>query len=401
MRDGFASHWADVDHCTCVVVVAVGCASPPVNRDVEPPAQPSRRSALPDSFDVTVAADGSGNFRTIQEAINAVRDYTPIPRAIFVRNGVYREKLLIPEWKTGITIVGESVERTIIEWDDHAGKGPINTFTSYTARVSGNDIHIHNITFVNSAGPVGQALALFVDGDRVLFEHCRFIGNQDTIFAAGEDRAILSRRVRRGHDGFHLRPGTAYFENCEVRSKARSYITAASTPSESLTGSYSIGAGSRRTRRSTALSWTSVARSRPDGVPSDGDGAHIIAAGWHNWGRPDADARATTPSSRALGRARLALASLGRTPYGRRTRRSTRATRCCAAVRAAIPRGSRLPLAVDDYPAPRIRSCSVVVVRSSSWITGNQETPCAAHRSGRLPETRRGVVRRTGWSPRP
>src|SRR5262245_40117481 len=131
-------------------------------------AQPTARRALPDSFDFVVAKDGSGNFRTIQEAVNAVRDYTPIPRAIFVKNGVYREKLLIPEWKTGITIVGESVTGTIVEWDDYAGKGPINTFTSYTARISGNDIHVHNVTFVNSAGRVGTELEMFDYGEWVL-----------------------------------------------------------------------------------------------------------------------------------------------------------------------------------------------------------------------------------------
>ena len=277
----------------CVVAFAVGCASPPVNRaTLSPPAQAvSRGSTLPDSFDVTVATDGTGNFRTIQEAVNAVRDYTPIPRAIFVRNGVYREKLLIPEWKTGITIVGESVERTIIEWNDYAGKGPINTFTSYTARVSGNDIHIHNITFVNSAGPVGQALALFVDGDRVLFEHCRFIGNQDTIFAAGEGSRQYFRDVYvEGTTDFIFGPGTAYFENCEVRSKARSYISAASTPS-----GVPHGFVFDRCRLTADSSVHGVYLGRPwrDHARTvflqTEMGPHIIAAGWHNWGRPEAE----------------------------------------------------------------------------------------------------------------
>lgn len=274
-------------------LASVGCTSTPVHRaPSSAPAQAaSRRGALPDSFDFTVAADGTGNFRTVQEAVNAVRDYTPIPRAIFVRNGVYHEKLLIPEWKTGITIVGESVERTIIEWDDHAGKGPINTFTSYTARVSGNDIHIHNITFVNSAGPVGQALALFVDGDRVLFEHCRFIGNQDTIFAAGEgSRQYFLGVYVEGTTDFIFGPGTAYFENCEVRSKARSYITAASTPA-----GIPYGFVFDRCRLTADSSVDGVYLGRPwrDHARTvflqTEMGRHIIAAGWHNWGRPEAE----------------------------------------------------------------------------------------------------------------
>jgi pectinesterase len=251
----------------------------------------SQRRVLPDSFDFVVAKDGSGNFRTIQEAINAVRDYTPIPRAIFVKNGVYREKLLIPEWKTGITLVGESVAGTIVEWDDHAGKGPINTFTSYTARISGDDIHVHNITFVNSAGRVGQALALFVDGDRVLFENCRFIGNQDTIFAAGEGARQYFKDVYvEGTTDFIFGPATAYFERCEVRSKQRSYITAASTPAGVPYGF--VFDGCRLTAEASVDSvylgrpWRDHARTvflRTE------MGSHIIGAGWHNWGRPEAE----------------------------------------------------------------------------------------------------------------
>jgi pectinesterase len=278
--------------CACLGAQILGCASAPAIHSSGGAASVAvRRSALPDSFDFTVAADGSGNFRTIQEAINAVRDYTPIPRAIFVRNGVYREKLVIPEWKTGITIVGESVERTIVEWNDHAGKGPINTFTSYTARVSGNDIHIHNITFVNGAGPVGQALALFVDGDRILFEHCRFIGNQDTIFAAGEGARQYFRDVYvEGTTDFIFGPGTAYFENCEVRSKARSYITAASTPA-----GIPFGFVFDRCRLTADSSVDGVYLGRPwrDHARTvflrTEIGRHIAGAGWHNWGRPEAE----------------------------------------------------------------------------------------------------------------
>ena len=253
--------------------------------------EPAPRRALPDSFDFVVAKDGSGNFRTIQEAVNAVRDYTPIPRAIFVKNGVYREKLLIPEWKTGITIVGESVTGTIVEWDDHAGKGPVNTFTSYTARISGNDIHVHNITFVNSAGRVGQALAMFVDGDRVLFDNCRFIGNQDTIFAAGEGAHQYFRNVYiEGTTDFIFGPATAYFEKCEVRSKQKSYITAASTPEGVPYGFVFDGC---RLTADTAVDSVYLGRPWRDHARTvflrTEMGAHIIGAGWHNWSRPEAE----------------------------------------------------------------------------------------------------------------
>ena len=76
--------------------------------------------SYPSSF--TVAADGSGNFKTIQEAIFAVRDLSQQQVTIHIKNGVYREKLVIPGWKTNITLLGESRDSTIITYDDHAGK---------------------------------------------------------------------------------------------------------------------------------------------------------------------------------------------------------------------------------------------------------------------------------------
>src|SRR5579871_6744936 len=80
-------------------------------------AQPA---VYPTSF--TVAQDGSGNFRTIQEAINAVRDLSQQRVTIYIHNGVYHEKLVIPSWKTMIALVGESRDSTIITNDDYSGK---------------------------------------------------------------------------------------------------------------------------------------------------------------------------------------------------------------------------------------------------------------------------------------
>jgi pectinesterase len=242
-------------------------------------------------YDFVVAADGSGDFRTIQEAVDAVRDYTPLPRSIFIRDGVYREKLVIPSWKTGITFVGESVERTIIEWDDHAGKGDINTFTSYTARVSGDDIQFRNITFRNTAGRVGQALALYVEGDRVLFDNCRFEGNQDTIFAAGEGARQYFRNVHiEGTTDFIFGPATAYFEDCRIHSKQNSYITAVSTPNDVPYGfvfdGCTLTAEPGVDQVYLGRPWRDHART----VFIDTEmGAQIVPAGWHNWGRPEAE----------------------------------------------------------------------------------------------------------------
>jgi pectinesterase len=243
------------------------------------------------AYDYVVAKDGTGDFTTIQAAIDAVRDYTPIPRTIFIKNGVYHEKLLIPSWKTGITLIGESVHGTIIDFDDHAGKGDINTFTSYTARISGDDIHVYDITFRNGAGPVGQALALFVEGDRVVFHHCRFLGNQDTIFAAGEGaRQYFVDSYIEGTTDFIFGPATAYFENCEIHSKANSYITAASTPTGVPYGFVFVGsrltADPGVTQVYLGRPWRDHARTV---FLNSWMGPHIRPEGWSNWSRPETE----------------------------------------------------------------------------------------------------------------
>jgi pectinesterase len=130
----------------------------------------------------TVAKDGSGDYKYIQDAIDAMRVYPLAPITLYIKNGVYNEKINLPADNTDVIFIGESVDKTIITFNDYSGRGKLNTFTSYTAKISGNRFTAENISFVNAAGPVGQALALYADADKVVFKNCRFIGNQDTIF---------------------------------------------------------------------------------------------------------------------------------------------------------------------------------------------------------------------------
>jgi pectinesterase len=113
-----------------------------------------------------VAKDGSGDYKFIQDAINAMRVYPLTPTTLYIKKGVYNEKIEIPAINTDITFIGENVDSTIITFDDYSGKGKLNTFTSCTAKISGNRFKAENITFANSAGPVGQALALYVNADK-------------------------------------------------------------------------------------------------------------------------------------------------------------------------------------------------------------------------------------------
>jgi pectinesterase len=179
----------------------------------------------------TVAKDGTGDYKFIQEAIDAMRVYPLARITLYIKNGVYNEKIELPDDNTDVTFIGESVEKTIITFNDYSGRGKTTTFTSYTAKISGNRFVAENITFANSAGPVGQALALYVDADKAVFKNCRFLGNQDTIFASGENsRQYFLHCFIEGTTDFIFGPAIAIFDSCTIRCKSNSFITAANTP---------------------------------------------------------------------------------------------------------------------------------------------------------------------------
>jgi pectinesterase len=179
----------------------------------------------------TVAKDGSGEFTTITAAIKAMRGYTLSPITMYLKNGVYNEKIEILANLTDISFIGENVDSTIITFDDYSGKGQLTTFTSYTAKISGNRFRAENITFANTAGRVGQGLALYVDADMAIFKNCKFLGNQDTIFVGGEHaRQYFVNCYVEGTTDFIFGPATAIFQYCTIKGKTNSYITAANTP---------------------------------------------------------------------------------------------------------------------------------------------------------------------------
>jgi len=190
------------------------------------------QTAKPDQYkyNYTVSKDGSGDFTTIQEAINAMRVFTLAPITLNIKDGVYNEKIELPNTKTDIRFVGESKDKTIITFDDYSGKGKLTTFNSYTAKISGNRFVAENISFVNSAGRVGQAVAMFVDADEAVFKNCKFIGNQDTMYLGGEtSKQYFVNCYIEGTTDFFFGPATAVFNNCEILCKSNSYITAPNT----------------------------------------------------------------------------------------------------------------------------------------------------------------------------
>ena len=110
--------------------------------------------------DITVAADGSGDFKTIGQALEAIRAYMDYRVTVNIKNGVYHEKLIIPSWLENVDFIGEDADKTIITYNDYAKLDDMGTFRTYTVRVDGNDMTFRNLTIQNTAGRVGQAVAL-------------------------------------------------------------------------------------------------------------------------------------------------------------------------------------------------------------------------------------------------
>ncbi len=240
---------------------------------------------------IFVARDGSGEFRNIQDAVEVCRAFMTYHKVIFVKKGTYKEKLVIYQWLTNIEICGEDAEETIITYDDHAnirlsGKEiNMGTFRTYTVNVRGSQITFKNITIENNAPRKGQAVALHTEGDRLKFINCRILGNQDTIYTGNPLTRIYFRSCYiDGTTDFIFGPSTAWFEDCEIRSKTNSYITAASTPQDVAYGY--IFNNCRLTAEPTAEKVFLGRPWRDYGYTlfmNCDMGSHIRPEGWHPW----------------------------------------------------------------------------------------------------------------------
>jgi pectinesterase len=184
---------------------------------------------------ITVAADGSAQFRTVQDAIMAVPMGTKDnPVIIHVKPGTYKELIYIQREKRFFHLVGENATNTILTYDLNANmigtnNKPIGTFRTPSTTIDADDFTAENITFENSAGPVGQALAIRLDGDRAVFRNCRFLGWQDTILD-NRGRHYFENCYIVGNTDFIFGAATSFYEKCHIHCIRNGYITAASTP---------------------------------------------------------------------------------------------------------------------------------------------------------------------------
>jgi pectinesterase len=246
------------------------------------------------SYDFIVAEDGTGNFKTIQEAINAVPDYRKAGATrILIRKGVYKEKIVIAGSKQGVHLIGE--DGAVLTYDDYASKPNIfgenkGTSGSGSIYIFGPDFMAENITFENSSGPVGQAVACHVAGDRAVFRKCRFLGFQDTLYTFGENtREYYEDCYIEGTVDFIFGKATCVFNRCELRSKrSGGFLTAPATPQGckygyvfydcKLTADDGVEDGTVYLSRP----WRPYAKAVFIRCEM---GRHIKPEGWNNWGK--------------------------------------------------------------------------------------------------------------------
>lgn len=282
-----------------------------------------RREEAAEEKRIVVAQDGSGDYRNIQEAAASVGADNCQPVRIYIKDGVYKERLEITA--PFLTLEGESAENTIITYDRY-GKMEMEdgmkrgTFRSYSVFVNTHDFTAKNLTFENSSGlgeKVGQALALYVDGDRIVFDGCRLLASQDTLFTGPlppkeiekngfigpkqYDKRVNGRHyykncLIRGDIDFIFGSATAFFKGCEIFSQdigkeINGYATAASTPEGQEYGY--VFQNCRFTGNCPPESaylgrpWRNYAKTV---ILNSEIGEHICREGWHDWGKTEARA---------------------------------------------------------------------------------------------------------------
>jgi pectinesterase len=244
---------------------------------------------------ITVSQDGSGNYKTVQAAFDAISFNNKKPVTVFVKNGIYKEKLHLDSSKNFVTLTGEDKFNTILTYDDHTGKlspkgDTINTRTSWSFLIRADNFSATNITFQNEAGfTAGQAVAVESDGDKAVFKNCRFVGDQDVLFTnSSRSRQYYENCYIEGTTDFIFGSSTVWFQQCHIHSKKNSHVTAASTPAEKefgyvfndciLTGDTSLHSVSlgRPWRPYASVVYIHCFI-----------GAHIKPEGWSNWNSTD------------------------------------------------------------------------------------------------------------------
>ena len=241
---------------------------------------------------LTVAANGSGDYRTVQEAVDAVPDKSAARTIITIKPGVYKEHLVVSRDKINLTLRGEDAETTVLTNDLHVkslgedGK-EVGTIGSASCVISADDFRAENLTFENNAPHVAQALAIYVQGDRAEFRKCRFLGYQDTI-RVRKGRQYFEDCLITGRTDFIYGEATAWFERCHIHvAETGGWITAANTPQEQPYGlifSNCLITGEPNVQEMLGRPWRPYAHTVwLHTRMSDA----VNPLGWNNWGNAD------------------------------------------------------------------------------------------------------------------
>ena len=259
-------------------------------------------------FHFVVSPDGHGDFKTVQDAIDACPDYShqEITR-ILIKAGTYKEMVSIPHTKFRLYIKGEGADNTLITFDKYAkalwpGRDiAVGTSGSASVYIHASYITFEDLGFENSAGEgkeIGQAVAVFTDGDFLFFNRCRFLGNQDTLYTYGRfgkfggiKRNYFKDCYIEGTTDFIFGTSIAYFEGCTIHSKKNSYVTAASTLQGQKYGyvfkDCTLTAAPGIDKCYLGRPWGAYAKTVFINCEL---GPHIVADGWHDWekeGKPN------------------------------------------------------------------------------------------------------------------
>ncbi len=245
------------------------------------------------AYNVVVAADGSGDVKTVQAAFDKVPNNNTSTFTIFVKKGTYKEKLRLTSLKKNVSLSGESKTETILTYDDYGSKSGVGgTDYSYSTLIEADNFYAENITFENtidsrlaaySSG--GQAVALMVNADKIIFFNCIIRGFQDTFYTKGLGRIYVSCCQIEGTTDFIFGAGIALFENCLIINKKNSHTTAAANTSQANKYNYVF----LRCKLIAAEGANSVTLGRPWKLYAKvvylycEEGAHIKAEGWSDW----------------------------------------------------------------------------------------------------------------------
>jgi pectinesterase len=283
------------------------------------------------SPDVKTGIEGTTEFPTIQMAL----DHHPFagigpggkPSRVFIEiaPGVYRERVIVTQNHTNITLVGMGKSPAdVVITNSLNAKQAGGTFFTETVEINGTGFEADNITFENTAGNTGQAVAAAVRADRAVFKHCRFLGHQDTLFADYGRQYYVDSYIEGGVD-FIFGNATAVFDHSEIHAIGRAYLTAQSRTSPNQSTGYVIlnskvtsgfedaivPPGSSITippQNTVSLGRPWRPYSRVVYIKTELPAA-VIAQGWNAWGHPNetpqayyAEYKSTGPGANPSGR---------------------------------------------------------------------------------------------------